>query len=270
MFDQITDGQIHDFFRRQSKRRIPDEYWAYDSTSISSYSQGLAQVRYGHNKEYDPSAELNLLVVYGGQSGLPFYYRQLSGSIPDVKTVINLLDDLEVLGIDKAKLVIDRGFYSKVNIDALLGQHLKLLIGIQTVFQLVRTNLLDHMEELQQFQNYDDNSGVSGITVMTEWAYEQVRPYKKDTLQIKRRVYLHLYFNSDRHAEDVRQLDKRLGKLYHELQAGKHIEAHAKDYAKFFEVKTTPKRVRQVLPKMMSSNRLSSSAGIGCCSPTRR
>ncbi|MFT8582005.1 MAG: transposase [Schleiferilactobacillus perolens] len=192
---------------------------------------------------------MNLLVVYGEQSGLPFYYRQLSGSVPDVKTVIKLLDDLEALGIDNAKLGMDRGFYSKANIDALLGQHLKFLIGIRIGIKLVRTNLLDHMEELQQFQNYDDNSGVSGITVKTEWDYEQVRPYKKDTLQAKRRVYLHLYFNGDRHAEDVRKLDKRLGELYHELQTGKHIEAHAKDYAKFFEVKTTPKRGRQVTPK---------------------
>lgn len=40
LFGQITDDQIHNFFRWQSKRRIPDEYWAYDSTSIPSYSQG--------------------------------------------------------------------------------------------------------------------------------------------------------------------------------------------------------------------------------------
>ncbi|WP_350345786.1 hypothetical protein ABR328_11315 [Lacticaseibacillus paracasei] len=62
-------------------------------------------------------------------------------------------------------------------------------------------------------------------------------------------MYLHLYFNNDRHAEDVRVLDKRLGELYHELQTRQHLEAHAKDYAKFFEVKTTPKRGRQVTPK---------------------
>ncbi|MCI2171555.1 hypothetical protein [Schleiferilactobacillus perolens] len=96
-----------------------------------------------------------------------------------MKTVIKLLDDLEALGIDKAKLVMDRGCYSKANIDALLGQHLKFLIGIRIDIKLVRTILLNYMAEPQQFQNYDDNRGVSGITVMTEWAYEQVLPYKK-------------------------------------------------------------------------------------------
>lgn len=54
LFGQITEIQITDFFRRQSKRRIPYEYWAYDNTSISNYSQGLKQDRYGHNKEPNP------------------------------------------------------------------------------------------------------------------------------------------------------------------------------------------------------------------------
>jgi transposase len=36
---------------------------------------------------------------------------------------------------------------------------------------------------------------------------------------------------------------------YQELLTGHHLEAHAKDYAKFFEVKTTLKRGRQVIPK---------------------
>jgi hypothetical protein len=158
----ISSQQINDFFRLQAKRRIPGEYWAYDSTSISSYSQGLKQIRYGHNKEHDPLAQLNLLLVFGERSGLPFYYRKLSGSIPDVKTVVKLLDDLEALGIDKAKLVMDRGFYSKANVDALLGWHLKFLIGVRTGIKLVRTTLLAHMDELRYFQNYDDNSGVYG------------------------------------------------------------------------------------------------------------
>ncbi len=41
LFASITDEQKETFFRLQAKRRIEDEYWAYDSTSISSYSKGL-------------------------------------------------------------------------------------------------------------------------------------------------------------------------------------------------------------------------------------
>lgn len=89
-FSSITDEQINKFFRLQGKRRVDDEYWAYDSTSISSYSETLAQVQYGKNKEDDKLPQLNLLLVFGEESGLPFYYRKLAGNIPDSKTVKHL------------------------------------------------------------------------------------------------------------------------------------------------------------------------------------
>ncbi|MCI2171556.1 hypothetical protein [Schleiferilactobacillus perolens] len=44
-------------------------------TTVPQYPAIPKDVRYGHNKEHDPSAQLNLLVVHGEQSGLPFYYR---------------------------------------------------------------------------------------------------------------------------------------------------------------------------------------------------
>lgn len=73
LFASITDNQVNKFFRLQGRRRVEDEYWAYDSTSISSYSETLAQIRYGKNKEDDQLPQLNLLLMFGGESGLPFY-----------------------------------------------------------------------------------------------------------------------------------------------------------------------------------------------------
>jgi len=52
---------------------------AYDTTSISSYSKGLKQVRYGYNKEGDYLPQINLALLFGEESNLPFYYRKLSG-----------------------------------------------------------------------------------------------------------------------------------------------------------------------------------------------
>ncbi|KMO85136.1 transposase, partial [Megasphaera cerevisiae DSM 20462] len=106
-FSSITAEQMQQFFRLQGRRRVEDEYWAYDSTSISSYSETLAQVQYGKNKENDTLPQLNLLLIFGETSGLPFYYRKLAGNIPDVKTVTHLLDDLDILGFSKTKFVMD-------------------------------------------------------------------------------------------------------------------------------------------------------------------
>jgi hypothetical protein len=105
LFAAITEEARTQFFERQGKRRVEKEYWAYDITSISSYSNTLAQVKYGLNKDHDPLAQINLALLYGQESGLPFYYRKLAGNIPDVKTVRNLLADLDYLGCQKIKLV---------------------------------------------------------------------------------------------------------------------------------------------------------------------
>lgn len=61
----------------------------------------LNQVQYGKNKENDRLAQLNLLLAFGEESGLPFYYRKLEGNIPDVKIVKSRLGCLG-LGQDQA------------------------------------------------------------------------------------------------------------------------------------------------------------------------
>jgi hypothetical protein len=103
LFSGITEGDKQRFFSLQAKRRVEDEYWAYDTTTISSYSETLRQAQYGHNKEHDRLPQLNLALLFGERSNLPFYYRKLSGNIPDSKTVRTLLDDLECLGYSRVK-----------------------------------------------------------------------------------------------------------------------------------------------------------------------
>jgi hypothetical protein len=44
LFMGINEDAIQEFFRLQGKRRIENEYWAYDITSVSSYSETLKQL----------------------------------------------------------------------------------------------------------------------------------------------------------------------------------------------------------------------------------
>ena len=73
----------------------------------------------------------DLLLLFGEQSRLPFYYRKVAGNITDVKTVERLLDELDMYELKKTKLVMDRGFYSENNINALYSAHKKFLIGLK-------------------------------------------------------------------------------------------------------------------------------------------
>ena len=51
------------FFYKQGKRRAEKEFWACDTTSISSYSKCLNQVKYGVNKDHVPLAQINLAML---------------------------------------------------------------------------------------------------------------------------------------------------------------------------------------------------------------
>ena len=246
LFQSITDESRHHFFVLQGKRRLDKEYLAYDISTISSYSQCLKQVVYGKNKEHDKLPQLNLALVFGQESNLPFYYRKLSGNIPDVVTLKTLLADLAVLGFNKLSLVLDRGFYSEPNINALFRDHMKFILAASTSLKLIRRELDKVRDELDSYANYNENHHIYAMTVTSEWDYTQERPYKGDVLEEKRRIYIHLYFNAEKAAADRTILEDKITALRHELLDGKRVPEHEAQYKKYFIEKETPVRGRTV------------------------
>ena len=236
LFSAITDEDVGHFFGLQCRRRIDEEYWAYDSTSISSYSETLAQIQYGKNKENDCLPQLNLLLVFGEKSGLPFYYRKLAGNIPDVITVRHLLEDLNILGFGKAKFVMDRGFYSEANINGMYKEHVKFIVAVKLSLKLIQRNLEQIYNDICMPMYYDECSCTYGYTVTTDWDYTQVRPNLCDTIKDTRRMYIHYYFNIDRMADEASTFDKKIASLYKELANGKPVDSHAKAYEQYFIV----------------------------------
>jgi len=242
LFASITEESKQRFFILQGKRRLEKEFWAYDTTTLSSYSQALRQVQYGHNKEHDRLPQLNLALVFGQESNLPFYYRKLAGNIPDTKTIRHLLHDLDILGYSKVKLVMDRGFYSRDNINSLFQNHVKFLVSVKMSLVFVRKELDTIYDTFRSFEHYSENHELYCRTVRTTWNYSQQRPYKGDTLQDSRRMYTHYYYNIDKAAEDEKNFDRRLITLKQELESGKRVPEHEALYQQYFIVKTTPSR----------------------------
>lgn len=242
LFASITEESKQRFFIIQGKRRLEKEFWAYDTTTLSSYSETLKQVQYGYNKEHDRLPQLKLALVFGQESNLPFYYRKLAGNILDSKTVRHLLEELDILGYSKVKMVMDRGFYSEYNINRLFQNHVKFLIAVKMSLVFVRKELDAIYDTFRSFEHYNENHELYCRTVRTTWNYSQERPYKGDTLQQSRRLYIHYYYNIDKAAEDEKNFDRRLVALKQELESGKRVPEHEKLYQKYFIIKTTPKR----------------------------
>jgi len=249
LFASISEDAKSKFFRLQGQRRTEKEYWAYDTTSISSYSKCLSQVRYGFNKDHEPLPQINLALLFGETSQLPFYYRKLSGQTPDVKTLKKLVSDMNFLEFKKIKLVLDRGFYSRDNINALFQNHFKFLIAGKLPLRFIKDALDPIRGTMKSWTNYSPEYDLYALTQPVEWDYSQKRPYKGDVLQEKRRMYLHLYHSSERALEHEKTLNHLLVTLQHELESGRRRPENEKRYSTYFDVKTTPVRGAKVEAK---------------------
>lgn len=249
LFASINEEARQGFFQLQGRRRVEKEYLAYDSTSISSYSKCLKQVRWGKNKDHEPLPQINLSLLFGQQSRLPFYYRKLAGNIPDVKNLRKLLLDMNSLGYQKIKVVLDRGFFSAANINDLYRHHIKFLIAAKLSLKLVKTNLDTVRDTMRSWTHYSQAYQLYAHSLPITWNYVQERPYKKDTIKANRRMYLHLFYSPDRALEDEKAFNSRLAALQEELESGQRHPDHEKQYFRFFDLKTTPVRGTKVTAK---------------------
>jgi transposase, IS4 family len=119
---------------------------------------------------------LKLALVFGKDSNLPFYYRKLGGNIPDSKTIRRFLEELDILGYSKVKLIMDRGFFSEYNINSLFQNHIKFLMSAKMSLNFIQNELDDIYDTFRDFEHYNENYAIYYRTVRTNWNYTQKSP----------------------------------------------------------------------------------------------
>lgn len=249
LFGSIEEEAKQQFFLLQGQRRLEKEYIAYDTTSISSYSNTLKQVKYGWNKERDPLPQINLALLFGEESRLPFYYRKLPGNITDVKTIRNLLADIDFLQLNKVKLVMDRGFFSEQNINDLYRNHHKFIIAVKTSLKLVKNKLDQVRHTMVSRPYYSSKHGLYYHSFTIDWPYTETKKRTGEVIKASKRMYLHLYYNDQRATDDKNAFNKLLDCLEEELLSNNRVAGHEKLYDKYYEINETPVRGVSLKPK---------------------
>jgi transposase len=249
LFGSVSEDGKQNFFLLQGQRRLEEEFLAYDTTSISSYSKSLKQVKYGMNKDHDLLPQINLALLFGEKSRLPVYYRKLPGNMSDVKTIQNMLADLDFLKLDKVKLVMDRGFYSEDNINALYEKHYKFLIAGKTSLKLVKQKLDEVRSSMVSRLHYSSKYSLYYDSFLLDWTYTETKKRSGEMIKDTRRIYLHLFYNDQKATDGKIAFNKLLDCLEEELLSGKKNPEHEKQYMKYYEVKETPVRGISLTPK---------------------
>ena len=117
---KISTGGKQTFMAAWMEKILEDDFLCYDFTSISSYNELNEYIRFGHNRDLEKLPQLNLAMLFGQKSRVPVYYHRIPGNITDVQTMTNLLETFKKLEIKSLHYILDRGFYSKRNVDELL------------------------------------------------------------------------------------------------------------------------------------------------------
>ena len=242
LFGLILEDPKMSYLRYQAKRHSCKEYLAFDTTSISSYSTLIKQAKYGKNKDGDPLPQINLALLYGEESMLPVYYRKLAGNITDVKTIENLVKDVDFLQLEKLKLVMDRGFYSEKNINDLMKHHHKFLIGVKLSLKLVKNRLDSVRDDFVTRINYNSEMKLYIMSFTDEWDYTEDKPRSGETINDKRRIYLHIYYNDQKATDDKVRFNAMLDRLENDLKNGTRDPENERLYQKYFKIHETPVR----------------------------
>ena len=230
LLTRITPTLQQDFFRRWNAVNNQEEYYALDITSVSSYSDFIEFVRWGYNRDGEDLPQINILMITGEKSHMPIYYRVLPGSIKDVRTLRESLDNMSYIDAGHIHYVMDKGFYSQQNIDALYAAHKRFMIGIPFTSGFARELVETHRDTIRSHSNY--------CIVGTDDLYAVTEPMNWSG----HRFYAHVYYDSYKAAVDEKKFDHMLHCCYEELISGERDKSHAQYYEKFFTVKETPVR----------------------------
>jgi len=118
----LTHGERLEFFERWGEYRCENEYIALDITSISTYSELINDAEWGYNRDKEKLPQINVCMLLGENSRLPILQTVYNGSLKDVSTLKNTLRTASNLNFDNMALVMDKGFASAKNINAMLSE----------------------------------------------------------------------------------------------------------------------------------------------------
>lgn len=144
------------------------EYLLMDATDITSLSKHIMLSKAGYNSSMSFDGQFNLLYLYSSKSHLPTYFRLLPGNIREVKAFKNALLDV---GLAKAVVIADKGFYSQKNVALLRSEGLHFIMPLRRNHSLIDYSLIS-TNSFKQDDMYFEHQG--RIIWYQEYTYDRM------------------------------------------------------------------------------------------------
>ena len=229
----LDESLQQSFFKHRCELLSASDALAYDSSTISTYSECQNEARYGFNKAQDGLKTVKFLALYSIESRQPIAFTKQPGNLPDVTSIVSAIKQLSALDVNATEIITDNGYYSESNFSELLQAGFNFITLAKTSIKWIKSEIDKHMEALDDFDSvcpFDHST--HGVSVMLMHEFEKMRKYanhktgaeKGSVEKFERRIYLNIYFNHSRQAADKEAFEKDLYELKILIEGGTPID----------------------------------------------
>lgn len=207
---------------RDHKSRI---YISYDSTNKNSEAGDIDIVEFGKAKDDKGLPVFNLSIAMDKTNRVPLFYEEYPGSITDVSQFTFMVDKVIEYGYKKIGFILDRGYFSKENINYIDDNGYSFIIMCKGCKALVSSLMLEKRDTFETKRESSIRSyKVYGTTVTA-------RLYEDDTQD----RYFHIYYNPSKQAAEREQLEQKIDKYRQFLEKNLNTDAKfSKTYHEYF------------------------------------
>ncbi|WP_230397660.1 IS1634 family transposase [Novisyntrophococcus fermenticellae] len=220
----VTDDQSVGFLNTWNESRDHREkiYISYNSTNKNCQAGDIEMVEYGHPKVDMGVPIFNYAVAYDTNNREPLFYEKYPGSLNDVSQLQFMLDKAIGYGYKKIGFILDRGYFSRGNIQYMDKCGYSFVIMVKGMATFVNELVLENQGKFESKRaNNIYDYGVYGITIK-----------KKLYVTDEKDRYFHLYHSISKESSERTGLESRINQMTMFLK--KHSN-EAKEFGPGFE-----------------------------------
>jgi hypothetical protein len=225
----ITEDQSVEFLNDWNERKDHREkiYISYDSTNKNCQAGDIEMAEYGHAKDEKGLPIFNYAIAYDTHNNEPLFYEKYPGSINDVAQLQFMLDKVKGYGYKKIGFILDRGYFSKGNIEFMDRCGYEFVIMVKGMASFVNQIILDHKGTFENKRvNNIPEYNVSGMTVK-----------KKLYVTDESDRYFHIYHSISKESSERTAFESKIQKMTKYLnQHTNETKEFGNTFNKYFEL----------------------------------
>ncbi len=138
-----VSGIIEGAITNRIKELFPEDLdvAVYDLTALTYHGDENDLAQYGHAYKITGEKQINMVLGVTLKNKLPLHHKTLPGKIVSVSTIHSFVKELKLFGIQNVVLILDRGFYSKRNINEIIDAEYDVIGALASHLKITKNAL---------------------------------------------------------------------------------------------------------------------------------